>query len=337
MRIKGALRAGGAVLGVSAGIVAVTTVPGLAQTPTGRPYSAASPFNTPVGPSPAVLPDSATVVAQSLPGGKPSPLSTGRMEANNYDHPVYRSRPSDPLVTLSVPGKAINGKRINVPAYAQAAGGSDGHLGIVAPDGYEYDLWQARRVDATTISARIAYRQKADGPGITTPQLQRRDRSYGGGVAAGWGLRAGMIRAAEMRAGRIDHALFVVISHGGPGFVYPSSASAGSGNPNGPKMGQRFWLDLSDAQIDATSAPAWEKTIAKAVHDYGAYFGDTGGNGFGFMLESSTPYVAAGVANPWDFYWPGQGVRKHPTWGYTATPSSTAIWSHLKAIAPPRP
>jgi hypothetical protein len=334
MGISSAFRAGGAVLGVSAGVIAVA-VPGVAQTPTGRPYSASSPFNTPVGPNPTVLPNSATLVAESMPRGKPSPLSTGRSESNNYDHPVYQSTSADPLVTLSVPGKAINGKRINVPAYAQPAGGGDGHLGIVAPDGYEYDLWQARRVSATTISARIAYRQKTAGPGITTPQLQRRDRSYGGGVAAGWGLRAGMIRAAEMRAGKIDHALFVVVSHGGPGFVYPSSASDGTGNPDGPKMGQRYWLDLSDAAIDATPAPAWEKTIAKAVHDYGAYFGDTGGDGFGFMLESSTPYAASGRPNPWDAYWPGQGVRKNPQWGYTATPTSTEIWSHLRAIAPP--
>jgi hypothetical protein len=53
------------------------------------------------------------------------------------------------------------------------------------------------------------------------------------------------------------------------------------------------------------------------------------------MMESSTPYVAAGAANPWDAYWPGQGVKKDATWGYNAVPTSSAIWSHLKAIAPP--
>jgi hypothetical protein len=157
----------------------------------------------------------------------------------------------------------------------------------------------------------------------------------GGGVAAMWGLRAGIIQADEMLAGRIDHALFVVIPRGRSGHVYPALRSDVTGNPDGPQMGQRYWLDLSDEEIDATAAPDWEKTIAKAVHDYGAYFGDTGGNGFGFMLESSTPYVAAGVPNPWDVFWPSQGVEKDPFWGYHAVPSATEIWSHLRAIAPP--
>jgi hypothetical protein len=93
---------------------------------------------------------------------------------------------------------------------------------------------------------------------------------------------------------------------------------------------------MTPAEIDATGAPQWERTIAKAMNEYGGYFGDTGGAGFSFMLESSIPYAAAGVANPWDAFWPGQNVRKDPTWGYNAAFSGKIPWSaKLRVIAPP--
>jgi hypothetical protein len=159
-------------------------------------------------------------------------------------------------------------------------------------------------------------------------------------VEAKFSERAGIITAAEMQAGQINHALFVVASGsaaGTSGAVYPGYNNPSYASNDRVRMGTRFWLDMSDAAIDATSAPRWEKIIAHAAHQYGIYVGDKGGAGFSFMLESSTPYNAAKVANPWDTYWPSQGVRNSGQYGYAASFTSRAIWSNLKAIAPPSP
>ena len=324
--------------------------------PTARAYSDTSPFNTPVGDRPTVSAQSDQIVANSyLTGGLPSAISTAREPSREYDHPVYHAQPSDPLVTIRAMGGSVNNMQINLPDHARPAGGSDGHLGVVTPDGWEYDLWQVTRT-GSTLNVRIGYRQRADGPGIVTPAMALADRTLGGGTAPNFGLRAGIISAAEMQSGRIPHALFIVIQAGsadtsfgfgtvGPGAngrggagssVYPAFKGDATAPGVRAPMGARFWLDMTEAEIDASGAPLWERTIAKAMHEYGGYFGDTGGAGLSFMLESSSPYVAAGVANPWDGYWPAQGVRKDPTWGYNATFSGRIPWSaRLRVIAPP--
>jgi hypothetical protein len=307
----------------------------------GRPYSSTSPFNTPVGPSPQVLPNSAQLVAGSgLPGnGLPSPISTDRAEQVNYDHPVYYPKSTDPVATITFRNSGAS-FRVPVPNYAIPAGASDHHICIVY-DGWEYNLWNASKTGGPgnyTFTAQIGGRMLADGPGIKTPALvQQYGPSYEGGVEAKFGLRAGLITAAEMKAGQINHALFVVASGaaaGTSGGTYPGYNTPYQGTDR-VRMGTRFWLAMTPAQIDATSAPAWEKTIAKAAATYGIYVGDKGGAGFSFMLESATPFNAAGVANPWDSYWPAQGVRNTGTYGYAASFTSRAIWSNLRAIAPP--
>jgi hypothetical protein len=347
MNIRRALKAGVAVLVLGTGAAVAISVPGEAQSPPpagSRPYSDSSPFNVPVGSSPAVLGNSAAIVANSgMSGGKPSAISTARGESNNYDHPLYYPKASDPLVTLrfqNTAASALNGTKVPLPNSAITAGGSDHHIGIVW-DGWEYNLWATSKSGSAgnyTFTSQIGGRMRADGPGIKTPALaQQYGSSYDGGTEAKFGLGAGIISAAELQSGRIDHALFVVASGSTGNWVYPGFNASAQGDANGtrPNMGTRFWLDLSDAEIDATTAPAWEKVIAHAAHGYGIYVGDKGGAGFSFMLESNTPYASAGVASPWDAYWPGQGVRRDATWGYNATFKSTAIWSHLKAIAAP--
>lgn len=333
-----------------------TTTPTTPDPPatTSRPYSDASPFNQPVGSSPAVLANSASLVATAMPTGKPSNLSTSRNNisgsgAVNYDHPIYYPSATDPMATVKFNSPLAISYRIPVPNYAVPAGASDHHIGFVY-DGWEYNLWNATKSGSAgsyTFTAAIGGRMPANGVGIKTPALvQQYGSGYEGGVEAKYGLRAGMIQADEMKAGKINHALFVVVKgaqSGDNGAVYPgySKTVPQSGyktNPTSVWMGQRFWLDMSDAAIDATAAPAWEKIIAHAAHQYGIYVGDKGGDGFGFMEESSVPDTTAGLPDRWASYWPAQGVRKDPTYGYGVTFSAagaSAIWSHLKAIAPP--
>lgn len=322
-------------------------------------YSSNSPFNLLIGPNPQIHPQSSSIISTALASGIGS-LSTGQGSGHDYNHPVYYAQPNDPLVTISTGGWA-NGKQIRVPSNAKPASSSDGHLSVVYKDPsngiwYEYDFWQASRPDANTIKASIVYRQNFDGPGIVTQSMINADKTIGGTTAPYYGLEAGVIRGPELAAGRINHALFIVIScgssdtsfgygvkapgasgRGGSGsFVFPAFKGDAACSGVRAPMGARFWLDMTPAQIDATGAPTWEKAIAKAMNQYGGYMGDTGGPGFGFELESSAMYTSLGAPNPYETLAKSLGLSKDPTYGYTFRFSGKIPWaSHMHVLVPP--
>lgn len=320
------------------------------------PYAASSPFNMAAS-SPVYVSQSASIISNVLASGIGN-LYTAEDPVHDYSHPIYYALPTDPLLTI-VSG-ATNGLKIHVPANAQVAGGADGHIGIVQPDGWEYDFWQASRT-STTISGSGASRQRYDGLGIVTKAMIQADPTIGGQTAPYFGLHAGVIRGPELLAKKINHALFIVIScgsadtsfgngvqaagssgRGGAGsFVYPAFKGDAACSGIRPPMGARFWLDLTDAQIDATTSPAWEKTIAKAMHDYGGYMGDTGGPGFGFEFESGAMYTSIGAPNPFIQVAQNNGiVNSNNGYGYvfkfSTGQNGTIDWkNHLHVITPP--
>ncbi len=182
-----------------------------------RPYAASSPFNQPIGPA-AVHPESAALVAGSLQWGPPASLIAGTAESSSdYGHPVYFSQPSDPLYALHPTEhwghNTIAGTRIRVPSGARPAGGSDGHMTVVTPDGWEYDFWRAQRPPpgGGTLTFAWGGRVRIAGDGLG-----------GSATAAHFAALAGVIRPEELAAGRIDHALFIVLrcSSSATGFGY---------------------------------------------------------------------------------------------------------------------
>ena len=64
-------------------------------------------------------------------------------------------------------------------------------------------------------------------------------------------------------------------------------------------MGQHFFLEMTDAQIEALSVPSWQKTILRAMARYGLYVGDTGGGGWGIQFESGSSFTSFGQPDPW--------------------------------------
>ncbi|ADB53300.1 hypothetical protein [Conexibacter woesei] len=323
-------------------------------TATQPPYSNASPFNAVT--SRTIHPQSATIVSNALASGIGN-LVTEQEPAKEYNHPIYYASVTDPVVELDIPGYSLDGARIPVPAAARAAGGSDGHMAIVTPDCWSYDLWRARR-SSGIVRAEIGYRQRYDGLGIVTPAMTRSDPTIGGTTAPYFGAHAGLIRGPELLAGRIDHALFLVIETGtadttfGLGTVAPdANRRGGNGSSIYPAfkgdavsagvrapMGARFFLDMTETEIDATGAPAWERAIAKAMSRYGGYFGDTGGPGFAFSFEAGFQYTAMGQTNPFETLARSMGLRKDPVWGYTWVFSGRIPWrTKLYVTDPPAP
>jgi hypothetical protein len=155
---------------------------------------------------------------------------------------------------------------------------------------------------------------------VLTFALGSRVRITGNGLgsratAADFASLAGVIRPEELAAGHIDHALFIVLKCTGTGtgfgygvrddphpetgsYVYPAAAGGsdcGAANRGLPPLGARFQLAMSGPQIAALHAPAWKRAILTALARYGGYVGDTGGSGFGFMVQSSSTYTSFGA------------------------------------------
>ncbi len=214
----------------------------------------------------------------------------------------------------------------------------------MTPEGWEYDLWRAQTPPAGggTLSFAWGGRTRIDGSGLGS-----------GGTASGFGNLAGMIRAPELAAGKINHALFITVrcASGNTSFgygtvcstqtssyVYPAT-SGGSTCPaseiNAPPLGAHFMLAMSEAQIQALAVPTWKKAILTALAHYGGYAGDTGGPGFGFMFESSTTYTALGLPDPLTTLGQQDGL---PTWeGRSVYNIASGVeWEkYLRVLAPP--
>ena len=254
---------------------------------------------------------SASIIADVLAfSGQPERpignLTAGTADTTrDFSHPLYFARSDDPpppVFRLSLTNtrewgeNEIDGDEIRIPNDARPAGGNDGRMCIVTPEGWEYDLWQVR--EKPNGGGRLVCwwggRIRVDGSGIGSA-----------GTASHFGLAAGTIRGVELQERLIDHALFVAVLVGstdlsfGYGvrrsdeengtYVFPAEygdSRAPAEVRNAPPMGARFWLDTSVEAIEALRVPDWKKTILKALARYGAYFGDTGGPGFGFQFES---------------------------------------------------
>jgi hypothetical protein len=325
-----------------------------------QPFHENSPFNRPVNVSPGndVVHENSTAIISTvlglsgnvnLPVGN---LTAGRPAENDYGHPIYFAQADDPLFTLlSDPYKAyvtINNHQIRVPDAALPAGGGDGHMCIIQPDGWAYELWQVKSkpIGGGTLTFSLGGRIHMDEFGLG-----------GKATASGFGLIAGAIRGPELQAGEINHALFCTVAVGsdnldfGHGvqlspipseqgtYVYPAQRGDAFTDEiaNLPPMGARFWLDMTESEINALAVPAWKKTLLKALHNYGAYFGDTGGPGFSFMFESSATYTSFGYTDPFVDYAQAHPTEVTPYQGYYVFNVSNGVnWvNKLKVILPP--
>ncbi|MHB1836666.1 MAG: hypothetical protein ACYCXW_17090 [Solirubrobacteraceae bacterium] len=303
--------------------------------PTGcwRPYGPSSPFNERLPAHPQLLPNSAAIVRRTLAYGPPSNLVAGVAgTSSDYGHPVYYSRPSDPVYTIRCTEPwgqcAIDGMRVRIPGAAAPAAGSDRHMAVVdQANGWEYDFWQVQSKPAGGGELRIGWggRTRLAGNGLGSDA-----------TAAHFGLQAGIIRAQELQAGQIDHALFMVVKCTTGGYVFPAhgGGSACGDRTDAPAGGMRFQLDYSDAQIDALHVPTWKKTILRALANYGAFVGDTGGSGMNFQLQSGSTYTSFGYPDAMVQY-----ARSQPgvvAWDgrYVFNLASGVDWSRLRVIAP---
>lgn len=295
------------------------TMSGTSQPACWRPFSGTSPFNTPLPSAPALAPNSATVQQHMVQyGWSLDGSSSGFTLSGDGSRPVYFASPSDPVMTVhctdqdgpgtcqGVNGIDVNGAQINVPAGARPAGNTDAHMTVIeTATGTEYDFWHTS-VSGSTLTA---------GAGAEV-SVNTTDGTGSAGDAADFALTAGLLRPAELASGQIDHALVITVPCTNAtgrtvGYTYPARAGWGQycgqywseDAASAPMLGQRFQLDMTDAQIAASGAPAWEQTIMTALAHYGAYIEDTNGSwryeGMDILTQAPASWTDLGQADQW--------------------------------------
>ena len=261
-------------------------------------------------------------------------MTAGFPRAEDFEHPTYWSDPDDPLYTIHCNrpwGRcSVEGLQVRIPQAALAPPATnDGHLTVIEQwNNWEWDFYEAQTpLSGSTLNIGWGGRTDLRGDGLGT----------GEAVAAEWGNLAGIMRAEEVIAGDIPHALFLVLTCDSGSFVYPATKSGTqcSDTTSAPPMGTHLWLDLTSAEIDALPIHAWQKLILETLHDHGAFMGDTGGPGFDLQFESSLTYASFGridplvpwaQANGWLLY-DGYYVGK-----WDNVPAS--VWTHLHVLDP---
>ena len=144
-------------------------------------------------------------------------------------------------------------------------------------------------------------------------------------VCGPWGARSssaalggGLIRASEVKAGVIPHALACAAPKhliGPP--VSPATTSDGSGGSGAIPMGSRLQLDPS-VSVSSLGLEPGEEMIARALQTYGAY-----------IVESSSSFacyarnVAHLKSNPYPASW-SNGISK-------------SLLANMRVVAPPAP
>lgn len=259
--------------------------------------------------SPRLLANSDAMVRHAEQGDDRTVWVTEQGSGYDEGHPVYVASSSDPLVNVTCTRycDAAHPAQIRIPAKARPGDGGDGHIAVIQPDGTEFDTWATtmpsrdwQNGDTITSMNAVTCGSYATGTGFLG--------SSGASTVGGACLAGGLIRYSEIATGEIDHALFTTVDCATRSFyVYPApqpfDSQCTGGGPDVPN-GAHLWLDLSDAQVAALPVTAWEKTVLRALHHYGAYVLDSGSGAdrahglFVPWWEDDAQYSSMGKTNP---------------------------------------
>ena len=264
-------------------------------------YSTANPFAKKIESNPEIDPNSDAMVE-----GIVSQAAIGFVIAQKqWTVPVFYADESTPRydVTLKCGKEWELGvtqlKNVPIPDWAEPS--DDDHEGGINPDGCggsdngpdegdfamtvvdtstrcEYDFWQVKKTKGKW-AASWATSISIDSNGIFEKGISCR--------GSGFALMNGLIWPDELKAGRIEHALaFAYDLTRADGPVSPATDSDGTsrGTDTMPE-GVRVQLDPT-LDLDSMGLKDYEKTIAKALQEYGMILVDDGG-GMAFYVVHS--------------------------------------------------
>jgi hypothetical protein len=218
-----------------------------------------------------------------------------------YSTPLYNVGSDQPRVPVMLDAAPLSLRRalssVPIPAGAQQAAGTDGHMTIYQPSTDTlWEFWRARReADGwhaswggamTHISTSPGYYSNASWPG-----LRPSDGWNWGSTASSLPVIAGTVTIDEFRRGRIDHALALGVPVPcAQIFSWPAQRTDGHAwnadcMPEGAHLRLDPALDLSKLKL-----PPVTRMLAEAAQRYGMIVRDgTGGNATGFFGEDPRP------------------------------------------------
>ncbi len=273
-------------------------------------YSSESPLNMKIPDDPEIDPDSGEYVNLLVVSAQEGGFL---IELKQYNATVFFADADTPKTDVWLAcGRAWGGgveyfRDIPIPFFAEPTVDFDGSLNPILPGRCgatadqdnqmvildldtrcEYDLFQARMEEGQWVAG-WANSISMDSIGIYEKGLSAR--------GSGFTTLAGVIWPDELENGYIDHALIFSYPHaraGGP--VAPATESDGLSKrqyalPEGALLQLDPTLDLETITLTPE-----EKTVAKALQEYGMYLVDDGS--FGVSIEAVNPASVEG--NPYE-------------------------------------
>lgn len=239
------------------------------------------------------------------------PLCGSFVNSHTWAQPPIFNHPTDQLYTVTCTlFCSVASVQFRIPAGAQPATGSDGHLGVIDQTlKQELDMWQAvYNSTNNTWSASTVLVNSTVGWGAACAQGQHCNSA----VASGFALFGGAVWPDEIRAGVIQHALSMTTPNTLPNVIAcPATHTDGQDGANGIPEGAHIFLDPS-VNINSFGWPSWFVIIAKALQTYGAYISDTSGGpsirGVDDTNLGTDTWASVGVSNqspltPSNFPW----------------------------------
>jgi hypothetical protein len=283
-------------------------------------FAPTSPWNVGLDPAAPLDPHSATrvaalsaVIAAAAARNSPSVVNVG-----TYSTPLYVVDGSTPRVPVQLDhagAPALRGvfaSGVPIPAGAIASHGSDAHMTIYQPSTDTlWEFWQATpQADGWHAVWGGAIRGVSANPGYFS------DAAWPGAGAEGWmwgasasGLpvAAGLITAADLRAGVIAHAVAAAIPNACKSlFMWPAQRTDGT-STSGDCIPEGARLRLDPAvNVDALRVSPIARMIARAAQRYGIIVRDVTNSNVAFFAEhpataGAALYGAAGPAGTVDY------------------------------------
>ena len=277
------------------------------------PFASGAPWNRPLPPNPTLDPHNAAFQQHVARTPWVLEQKSGYLMDGGGTHPVYFATPTDPLYTINcthrysatscmgADGLDTSGLQIHAPGGFLQAGNGDAHLTIVETGtGDYYDFYKAS-VSGQTITAGVASHSNVtsgNGTGLNAD-------------AAGTALLAGLLRPQEFLSGHVNHALALDAPCTANSYVYPATAARGEycgqhwseTRTGAPPLGGMVKLNMTDAEIASSGAPAWEQTLMTALAHYGGIIVDTNGasrdDAIHIFQQDPRSWVTVGAPDQW--------------------------------------
>jgi hypothetical protein len=183
---------------------------------------------------------------------------------------------------------------MHVPPGAVPPFSSDGHTAIIQPDGMAVEMYSAIVLSTGEWVAEMF---------SLTPALAGQGVGRENGRTASMIENyAGALRGYEVRAGKIDHALAVVVpaSMLTRSFTYPALAFDSNSNKytGHLPMGGRLALPRESSITKLGLRTDFGRMLAQAAQEYGMFVVDQGGGGISIVTEARSTELALSTPSP---------------------------------------